>query len=74
MVLPPKGDYGFVRQTIRFKIDGDCAKGSPYDAFSHVDDSISAEHDTNVGQRGAPCDSCGAPWPCPTVLGTLAAA
>ena len=57
MVLPPDGDYGFLRQTIRFKIDRDRAKGSPYDAFSHVDERIFAEHDTTARERGAPCDA-----------------
>lgn len=71
-LIPEDADYDTIRWRLRSKIDRDIAAGSPRNAFVSVDERLFAEHDAAAKTRHSPCDACGQPWPCSTVLGILA--
>lgn len=71
-LIPEGADYGHVKWMLLNKIDRDRESGRPRDVFSEHDTRVLTEHDTSAMKVGEPCDACGKPWPCETVLSILA--
>lgn len=69
--IPDDADYAYVRERLHARVDADRASGGDRARLTGFHERLMTAHDTSTCSRGEPCDECGRPWPCGTVLGIL---